>query len=154
LGFGTFLKVKRLFSTAPNAKKRRRKGVTGVTGRLTGRWIRRGWRVWSAHPVCRDSGRTDASGWSRDRCVQSSSREVAKHARSIGRGGASGHDRPDASGRVWVLTGIDRTPGLCRPVSSSGASGRVVSNANQRRPDAVTASGQFDRHVRSVRRQQ
>jgi hypothetical protein len=43
------------------------------------------------------------------RRVRSSSREVAKHARSIGHGGASGHDRPDASDRVWVLTGIDRT---------------------------------------------
>jgi hypothetical protein len=50
---------------------------------------------------------------------------------SIGRGGASGHDRLDASGHVWMVTGIDRTLALWRPVSSSSASGHVVSSANQ-----------------------
>ena len=29
------------------------------------------------------------------------------------------HDRPDASGRDWYLTGNDQTLGLLRPVSSS-----------------------------------
>jgi hypothetical protein len=149
-GFGAFVKVKRLFSTAPDAKKWRRKGVT----RVTRRWIGCGWRVRSAHPTCRGSStHTGVSGRSRDRRVRSSSREAAKHARSIGRGGASGHDRPDVSDRVWLLTRIDRMLGLWRLVSSSVASGHVVSNAIQRRPDAATASGQFDRRVRSVCRQ-
>jgi hypothetical protein len=49
---------------------------------------------------------------------------------SIGCGGVSGHDRPDAFGRVVELTGIDQTPGVMRPISSSGTSSRVVSNAN------------------------
>jgi hypothetical protein len=31
-GFDAFMEVKRLFSTMPKAKKRRRKEVTGVTG--------------------------------------------------------------------------------------------------------------------------
>jgi SMC interacting uncharacterized protein involved in chromosome segregation len=43
----TFVEVKRLFSTVPDAKKRRQKEVTGVTGR----WIRRGWRVRSVQPA-------------------------------------------------------------------------------------------------------
>jgi hypothetical protein len=55
---------------------------------------------------------------------------------SIGCGGAFGHDRPDMSGHVWMLTGIDRTLALWCPVSLSSVSGRVVSNANQWRPDA------------------
>jgi hypothetical protein len=153
-GFNAFMEMKRLFSTVPDAKKRRQKGVTGVIGRATGRWIGRGWRVRSAPPTCRgSSAHTGASGRSRDRRVRSSSREVAKHTRSIGHGGASGHDQPDASDRVWVLTRIDWTLALWRPVSSNGASGRVINNAIQRRPDAATASGQFDRRVQSVRTQ-
>jgi hypothetical protein len=39
--FGVFMEVKHLFSTTPEAKKQRRKKVTGVTGR----WIGRGWHV-------------------------------------------------------------------------------------------------------------
>jgi hypothetical protein len=46
-----FVEVKRLFSTAPEAKKRRQKDVIRVTGRWTGRWIGRGWRVWSVQPA-------------------------------------------------------------------------------------------------------
>jgi hypothetical protein len=34
-----------------------------------------------------------------------------------GRGGESGHDRPDASGRGECLLDSNRTPGLMRPVS-------------------------------------
>jgi hypothetical protein len=125
------VKVKRLFSTAPDAKKRRQKGVTGVTGRTTERWIGRGWRVRSAHPACRgSSAHTDAFGRSRDRRVRSSSREVAKYARSIGRGGASDHDRPDAV-----------------TVTSSQFRRRVRSHGQQR--DSA-ATGRCDR-VRSVR---
>jgi hypothetical protein len=67
------------------------------------------------------------------------------HGKLVLRTGASGQapkklrntrGRSDVSGRVWVLTRIDRTLALWRPVSFSSASGRVVSNANQWRPDA------------------
>jgi hypothetical protein len=69
-----------------------------------------------------------------DRCVRSSPREAAKHARSIKRGGASGHDRPDTLDREWVLTGIDRKLALWRPVSTSNAS----SLASQQREHLAT----------------
>jgi hypothetical protein len=59
---------------------------------------------------------TGASGQSWDRRVRSSLRETAKHAKSIGRGGVSGHDLPDTLGREWVLTGNDRMLALWRPV--------------------------------------
>jgi hypothetical protein len=83
--------MKRLFSTAPDAKKRRRTEVTEVTGRglcLTG-------RVRSLLSVCACLGIL------------------------IGRGGAPGHDRPDASGRGGCLLDSNRTLGVTRPVSSS-----------------------------------
>jgi hypothetical protein len=48
---------------------------------------------------------TGASDRSRDQRVRSSPKESTKHVRSIGRGGVLGHDRPDASGHEWVLTG-------------------------------------------------
>jgi hypothetical protein len=59
---------------------------------------------------------TGASGRSWDRRVRSSPKEAAKHARSIGRGGASGHDRSDTSGRKRVLTGNDQTLALWHPI--------------------------------------
>jgi hypothetical protein len=49
---------------------------------------------------------TGASSPSRNQSVRSLSREDVKHARSIERGGASGHDRSDAFGHTWVLTGL------------------------------------------------
>jgi hypothetical protein len=94
--------------------------------------------------------RTGVFGRSRDRRVRSSPRETAKHARSIGHGGTSGHDRLDVSGRVWVLTGIDRMLALWRLVSSSTVSDRMVSNANQWGPDASARPINFDRRVRSL----
>jgi hypothetical protein len=106
---------------------------------VTGRGLRMTERIWSVAAADWHGTlgiHTGASGRSWDRHVRSSPRETAKHARSIGRGGASGHDRSDASSHVVELTGIDRTLVLWRPVSSSSASGRVVSNANQWRPDA------------------
>jgi hypothetical protein len=48
----------------------------------------------------------------------------------------SGHDRPDASGRGWVLTGIDRTLALWRSVNLSSASGHAPQRASLWRPDA------------------
>jgi hypothetical protein len=58
---------------------------------------------------------TGASSRSGTGAFDEAPRETAKHVKSIGRGGASGHDRPDASGREWVLTGNDQTLALWRP---------------------------------------
>jgi hypothetical protein len=124
--FGVFVEVKRIFCTASEAKKRRLKEVTGVTGRWTGHWIGRDRRVRSVHPACRGSACTGASSRSWDRRVRSSPSEVAKDARSIGRSGASNHDRPDASSREWMLTGNDRTLALWHPVKFCSASGRSM----------------------------
>jgi hypothetical protein len=125
VGFNAFVEVKSLFFTAPEAKKRRRKEVTGVAGC----WIGRGWCVQSVAAVVRHGTLglwTGASGRSWDRRVRSSPREAAKHVRSIGRGGTSGHDRPDASGHEWMLTRNDWTLALCCPVRQACASGRLV----------------------------
>jgi hypothetical protein len=78
---------------------------------------------------------TYASGHSRDQRIRLRQRDNERGG-LIGHGGASGHDRPNTSGHVWMLTGIDRTLALWCLVSSSNTSGRVVSNANQQRPDA------------------
>jgi hypothetical protein len=67
---------------------------------------------------------TGTSGRLWDRPVRSSPREATKHARSIRRGGASGHDQLDASGREWVLIGNDRTLALWHPVCQACMSGR------------------------------
>jgi hypothetical protein len=110
-----------------------------VTGRWTGRGLRMIERVWSVATADWHATlglHTGVSGRSWDRRVWSSPRETVKHTRSIGRGGASGHDRPDTSSRVVELTGIDQTLALWHPISSSSASGRVVNNANQWRPGA------------------
>jgi hypothetical protein len=73
--FGAFVEVKRLFSTAPEAKKWRQKEVTGATGRMTERWIGCGWRVRSVQQVGVWSEVRGfvigASDHSRDRCVRS-----------------------------------------------------------------------------------
>jgi hypothetical protein len=90
-----FSEMKRLFSTAPNAKKRRRTEVTEVTGRglcLTG-------RVRSVLSVC------------------------ARLGLLIGRSGTSGHDRPDASGHGGCLLDSNQTLALWRPVRLACASG-------------------------------
>jgi hypothetical protein len=93
------VEVKHLFSTVPEAKE----------------------SYWGDRTLNRTRSRHDrtrsvsgSSSLARDaralhRRVRSSPREAAKHTRLIGRGGASGHDRPDASGREWVLTGIDQS---------------------------------------------
>jgi hypothetical protein len=97
-----------------SAKKRRRTEVTGSE------------RTWSQHdrtcPVSGSSSQTrDAKALHRR--VRSSPREAAKHTRLIGRGGASGHDRPNALGHEWVLTGNDRTLALWHPVCQACVSG-------------------------------
>jgi hypothetical protein len=122
-GFGAFVEVKRLFSTAPDAKKRRRKGVTGMTGRATGRWIGRGWRVRSAHPACRGS--------------------THRRVRSV-----TGPARPVKLQRSCETREVDQTRWRVR----SRSIGRVRScvGAYWNRPDAGTvASGQFKRRIRS-----
>jgi hypothetical protein len=85
--FSAFREIKHLFSTAPDAKKRRRTEVIEVTGRylyLTG-------RVRSVLSVCACLGIL------------------------IGCGGASGHDRPDTSGHCGCLLDSNRTLALWRP---------------------------------------
>jgi hypothetical protein len=69
---------------------------------------------------------------------------------SIGRGSVSGHDRPDASGRGWVLTGIDWMLALWRPISLSDASSHAPQRASLWRPDARAHPISFDRRVRSL----
>jgi hypothetical protein len=90
-GFSAFQEMKSLFSTALDAKKRRRTEVTEVTGRslcLTG-------RVWSVLSVCACLGIL------------------------IGRGGTFGHDRPDASDRGGCLLDSNQTLGVTRLISST-----------------------------------
>jgi hypothetical protein len=47
----------------------------------------------------------------------------------IGRGGAFGHDRPDASGRCGSLLDFNRTLALWRPVHLACVSGRYFAGA-------------------------
>jgi hypothetical protein len=111
-GFGAFVEVKHLFFTALEAKKWRRKKVTGVirrvTGRVIGRWIRRGWRVRS---VQRAGARSEVRGFVTG-ASDHTPRRAAQREGLIERGGASSHMRPNASGRQnrsldpnWTLTG-------------------------------------------------
>jgi hypothetical protein len=104
-----------------SAKKQRRTEVSGVTGR----WIGRGYGMTGhvravAAAVRRGSLGfcTSVSGHSRDRRVRSGARGTANAKGSIRHGGASGHDRPDASGRAWVLTKL-------KPGAECNASGQL-----------------------------
>jgi hypothetical protein len=83
--FSAFREMKRLFSTASDAKKRRRTEVTKVTRRWTGHGLCLTGRVRSVLSICACLGIL------------------------IGRGGASGHDRRDASGRGGCLLDSNRT---------------------------------------------
>jgi hypothetical protein len=97
-------------------------------------------RVQLVLPTSRGSARTGASSRSRDRHVRSSPRETVKHATLIGHGGASGHDRPNASGREWVLTGL-------KPDARCNASGQLLQCVRLmlrgRRHCMIGASGQL-----------
>jgi hypothetical protein len=65
----------------------------------------------------------------------------------IGRGGASGHGRPDASGRRGSLLDSNRTLVLWRPVSSAA---RPVADSLERCSGLTSASGPLrDQCVRS-----
>jgi hypothetical protein len=62
--------------------------------------------------------------------------------------GASGHGRPDASGRSGSLLDSNRTLALWRPISSPA---HPVTVLLERDSDLTSASGQLrDRHVRSI----
>jgi hypothetical protein len=91
-GFSAFREMKRLFSTAPGAKKQRRSEVTEVTGRWTGRGLCFAGRVRSVLSGC------------------------ARLGLLSGRGGASGHVQPDAFGRGGCLLDSNRTLALWRLV--------------------------------------
>jgi hypothetical protein len=91
-GFSAFQEMKRLFFTTPNAKKRRPTGVTEVTGRWTGRGLYLTGRVRSVLSICACLGIL------------------------IGRGSASGHDRPDTSGYCGCLLDSNWTLALWRLV--------------------------------------
>jgi hypothetical protein len=54
-----------------------------------------------------------------DRTHPVSAQFCARLGLLIGRGGASGHDGPDASGRGGSLLDSNRTPGVTRLVSSA-----------------------------------
>jgi hypothetical protein len=113
-------------------------------------------RVWlvAAIAEARELGFcTGTSDHSRDQRVRSGAQRVySSHGRSdaAARPVTFDRTRPVTSG---PLLDSNRTPGVTRPVSSSSASGHVVSNTIQQRPDAATVSSQFDRRVWSVRRQ-
>jgi hypothetical protein len=91
-GFNAFWEMKCLFSTAPDAKKRRQTEVTEVIGRWTGHGLCLTGRVRSVLSVCAYLGIL------------------------IGHGGASGHDRSDTSGRYGCLLDSNRMLALWRLV--------------------------------------
>jgi hypothetical protein len=97
------------------AKKRRRTELTGSD------------QTWSQYDRTRLVSGNNSQVWDARALhwrIRSSPREAMKHARSIEHGGASGHDRLDASGCECVLTRNDRTLALWRPVRQACVSGR------------------------------
>jgi hypothetical protein len=109
------------------------------------------------------TGRWTGHGLCLTRRVRSAFSVFACFGLLIGRGGASGHSRPDASGRSGSLLDSNRTLALWRPVSSparpvrygTSASGpcdqRVRSVLRESSRCAIGASGQFDQRIRSTR---
>jgi hypothetical protein len=93
--FNAFRKMKRLLTTAADAKKRRQTEVIEVTRRWTGCGLYLTRHVRSVLSVCACLGIL------------------------IRRGDVSGHDRPDVSGRGGCLLESNRTLGVTRPVSST-----------------------------------
>jgi hypothetical protein len=106
-------------------------------------------RIQSVLPVCYERVYQRIRSLTGLACLVGRQRD-SKCKGSIGRGGTSGHDRPDASDRGWVLTRIDRTLALWRPMSTSGASSQLLSSASFRRSDARARPISSDRHVRSL----
>jgi hypothetical protein len=108
-GFG-FLSMRRLFSTALEAKKRRRKEVTGVIKR----WIGHSWCVRLVQPT---GARGEVLGFVTGVFVAPQDRQHC--------GLASGHMQPNASGRwnrsqepLCIVFTSDRMPRVTRPVST------------------------------------
>jgi hypothetical protein len=96
-----FMEVKRLFSTTSEVEIFSKESWIGtkVTG-LTGRGLGMTGRIRSVLPACCE--RAHGHVWS----LVGPARPVRRQRDSereglIGRGGASGHDRPDASGYEW-----------------------------------------------------
>jgi hypothetical protein len=107
--------------------------VVEVTGR--GRRVR---SVQTARRrACARGSRTDAFGPSQNRRIQSGTQNTACVSVLSGRGGVSGHVRPDASDHAGSSLDSDRTTGAARPVKRCSASGwhRLV------RLGGVTRSG-------------
>jgi hypothetical protein len=127
MGSALFMEVKCIFSTMTEVEIFSKSSwiETEVNG-LTSRWIG---HVRLVLPTCCERAHR------RVRSLAGLARPVrhqrdSEHEGSIRRGGASGHARPDMFGHEWVLTGINQTLALWRPVSSSGTFGRVVKNMN------------------------
>jgi hypothetical protein len=132
--------MRRLFSTALEAKKRKRKKVT----RVTGHWIGRGWRVGSVQSadawgeVLRFA--IGASGHSRDRCVRSGAWRDNK-TRGVDR--TRWRVRSVTIGRVWSTKMLsrpflysNRTPGVPGLVSFAVRPVEMFSSVNSSRPDS------------------
>jgi hypothetical protein len=103
--------VKRLFSTALEARKRRRKSDVFLIGKtVTGRSSnRRQTRLREGRgPACPILRGTGASGHAPGRAAQ--------RVGASGRGGASGHVRPDTSDYAGSSLDSDQTPGAAHPV--------------------------------------
>jgi hypothetical protein len=113
--FGAFVEVKRLFSTALEAKKQRRKEVTGVIGRVTGRWIKHGWHIRLVQQAGARSGVrgfvTGASDHSWDQRVRSRTQESSAKGRFD-------RTRPIDEIALWTLIGI-------KPNAGCNASGQL-----------------------------
>jgi hypothetical protein len=159
------VEVKCLFSTVPEAKKRRRKEVTGVTGR----WIGRSWRVRLVQPAGAWGEVlgfvTRASVAPRDRCVRSRTQGSSVKGR-VDR--MPGRVRSHATGHVRSTKSLsgpflysNRTPRVTRPVNSSVMSGHAMnekvtfrdrwrSNERNLKRDTWRASAKLCRYDRTL----
>jgi hypothetical protein len=115
--FSIFREMKRLFSTAPDAKKQRQTEATEVIGRglsVTGciRLV-----LASSVRAARVSNRSVRHLTGPARPVNMAWSSFNEEL--TGCGGESGHDRPDASSRGGCLLHSNRTRGVTRLVSSA-----------------------------------
>jgi hypothetical protein len=156
VGFGAFVEVKRLFSTVPEAKEMEANGGHWIDRTLDRKRSRHDRTRLVSGSYCARRGAlgfaTSASGPSRDRRVRSSPRETAKSARSIGHYGASGLDRPDASGHERELTGNDRTLALWRLVRLAVRPVVAWSASDHTLPESVTFRDRWKSNERNSKR--
>jgi hypothetical protein len=87
------------------------------------------------------TGRWTGRGLCLTRCIRSVLSVCARLSLLIGCGGASGHDRPNASGRWRSLLDSNRTLALWRPVSSAA---RPVTGSLERGSSLTSASSLRD----------